>query len=372
MKKFLRIGWVITCIIVLAFYTISCLTVVISPSAFSFISLFALVFPFIFLAAFLCALSLLLIHKKTALLVIAAIFMLGFKNLANTVAINSGKWDMEKAPNSLRILTWNVEQFVSLAPQNKPQAQTRVHMLNAISQYNPDILCFQEYLDVFGDGYSYMSVKKELDSLGYRYSYVSNDTVITTWAPIIVFQGCAIYSKTPLVDSSRVNLAHILSKENLIYTDIKFNNRPLRIITGHLSSFRLYADTLKTGTHKSIYELTFERKHSIEYKIRETEIEHKREVGIIRDVIAKSPHPVVYCGDINSTPATYTYNTLRGDLQDAFLQKGAGLGGTFYKLPSTIRIDVCLPDKSLQVLQCTVPQLYLSDHFPVVTDVTWK
>jgi len=175
-----------------------------------------------------------------------------------------------------------------------------------------------------------------------------------------------------LLDSNRVNLAHAVLNENLIYTDVTFNQHPLRVITGHLSSFRLYGDTLKTGTRKSIYELTFERKHSIEYKIRETEIEHKREVGIIRNVIGKSPYPVVYCGDINSTPATYTYNTLRGNLQDAFLQRGCGLGGTFYKLPSTIRIDVCLPDKRLQVLQCTVPQLYLSDHFPVVTDVTWK
>ena len=372
MKKFLRISWVVICVAVLAFYAISCLTSVINPYSFSFISLFALLFPFVFLAAFLCAVSLLFIHKKTALIVLVAIFILGFKNLSNTVALNSGNWDMKKAPNSLRILTWNVEQFVSLAPQDKPQAQTRVQMLNAIHAYSPDVLCLQEYIDVFGDGFSYMSVKKELDSLGYRYSYVSNDTVVKTWAPIIVFQGCAIYSKTPLVDSSRVNLAHTVSKENLIYTDIKFNNRPLRIITGHLSSFRLYADTARTGTHKNIYELTYERKHSIEYKIRETEIEHKREVAIIRGVIDTSTYPVVYCGDINSTPATYTYNVLRGDLQDAFLQKGAGLGGTFYKLPSTIRIDVCLPHKSLKVLQCTVPQLYLSDHFPVVTDVTWR
>src|SRR5260221_376118 len=71
-------------------------------------------------------------------------------------------------------------------------------------------------------------------------------------------------------------------------------------------------------------------------------------------------------------PSSNTYQFLRGNLQDAFLEKGSGLGTTFYKIAPTLRIDVCLPDNRLQVLQCTVPQLYLSDHFPVVTDLAWK
>jgi len=373
MKKVIKTGWVIICVFVFAAYLVSCLTPFINPQHFSFISIFALSFPFIFLAAFICCLTLLFIQKKTALFLLCVIFIGGFKNLSNTIALNTGKWEMKKDTGSVRIMTWNVEDFVNLYRQNYSGAKPRIEMLKKIHEYNPDILCLQEYRyfkgaisDVFA------SPSEELDSLGYIYSYTSNDSIFKQYFPTVIFEGSAIYSRIPLIDSNRINITKERKNENLIYTDILLHNKRLRIFTGHLLSLGLYSDTAKEGTNKNIYEVTFERKHWIEYKIREAEIEHNKEVAIIRDAIAKSPYPVIYCGDINSTPATYTYNKLRGNLQDAFLEKGFGLGGTFYKLPSTIRIDVCLPDKKFKVQQCTVPQLYLSDHFPVVTDVTWR
>ena len=95
-------------------------------------------------------------------------------------------------------------------------------------------------------------------------------------------------------------------------------------------------------------------------------------MNIIRNAVQQSPYPVVYCGDINATPASYTYRFLRGGLQDAFLQKGSGIGNTFSELLPTLRIDMCFPAKEFSVLQCTTVYEKLSDHYPVITDIQWK
>jgi len=185
--------------------------------------------------------------------------------------------------------------------------------------------------------------------------------------------GVALYSKFPLIDSARIKMNRE-PHENFIYADILFNKRPLRIFTARLQSFELYTDTAEGNySDDNIYEITYKRRKATQYKIRETEVKHQKEVSVIRKAIDKSPYPVIYCGDLNTTPTSYNYRYLRGrNLQDAFLEKGSGIGNTFYKLGPTLRIDVCFADTSLQVLQCTREKKELSDHYHVITDIKWK
>ena len=82
--------------------------------------------------------------------------------------------------------------------------------------------------------------------------------------------------------------------------------------------------------------------------------------------------PAVYCGDVNSVPTSYTYHHLRGNFQDAFLEKGSGIGRTFYKIVPTLRIDYIFTDKQFKIEQCTVAGKKISDHYPVITDLQWK
>lgn len=120
------------------------------------------------------------------------------------------------------------------------------------------------------------------------------------------------------------------------------------------------------------YKIPNTKKQVTLYTITETEAQHEKEVAVIRNQIDKSPYAGIYCGDINATPASYTYNKLKANMQDAFLQKGAGFGATYYGFLYTLRIDVCLVAAQLKTMQCTIPRVRLSDHFPVVTDVSWR
>lgn len=374
MRKILKAAWIVVSGFIIIVYFLSCFTPFVSPQKISFFSLLAILFPYLFIIALLCSIAFFFINKRIAIALLLITLVAGFKNMHNSVALHSGRWQMQKNSNSLRIMSWNVEGFVNLFEQNDPLAETRVAMLKAIGRYKPDVLCIQELLNV-DNSKKRVSLRKELDSLGFIYSFFSNDTIEAHAAKhgvVTITRGVALFSRLPFTDSARININAGYRPENMIYADINFNNRPVRIFTAHLRSFEIYTDTAKYDEDENIYQVTYKRKRSAQYKIRQVESAHAKEVAIIRNVIDKSPYPVIYCGDINSTPASYTYNALRGNLQDAFLEKGAGLGVTFYKLFYTLRIDVCLPDNKLDVLQCTVPQLYLSDHFPVVTDVGWR
>lgn len=288
------------------------------------------------------------------------------------MAFNRGEsWKMQKDPQTLRVMTWNAEGFINPLPPSNPAAEPRMQMLKTICAFQPDILCVQEYRNIENAKWA-VPVKNEIVSLGYKYFYSSEDSVFH-WRKTIHTFGVAIFSKIPLTGSRRITISTDTRTEKLAYADIIFNDKPVRIFTAHLVSFYLYGDTTQESKNgDDIYKITYKRKRSIQSKIRETEVQHEKEVQIIRKVLAESTHPVIYCGDLNTTPASYNYRILRDGLQDAFLEKGSGIGGTFYKLAPTLRIDVCLADKSFSVVQSKVIQRELSDHYPVITDLQWK
>jgi endonuclease/exonuclease/phosphatase family metal-dependent hydrolase len=358
-------------------YLISSFSSFIPPEDFSFISLFALGYPYI-LAAFIIGMIICFFVKRKSAYVMLIILPAGYFNFVNTFALRSEiLWKTEKDSTTLRVMTWNVQSFANYLHRKKTRSQyrtTRTAMLTIIHDYDPDVLCFQEYRNV-ENAKRRIPVKRQLDSLGYKYSFCSDDKAGPLFdnSAARVEEGVAIFSKFPIVDSSKINI-NPEKNEHLISADILFNNKPVRIFTAHLQSFTIYADTTRQkDSTENIYEITYKRRKVASYKIRETELKHQEEVNTIRKSIDTTKYPVIYCGDLNSTPASYNYRYLMGkNLQDAFLKKGSGIGNTFYKLGPTLRIDVCLADTAFAIEQCKRERKKLSDHYPVITDLKWK
>jgi len=69
-------------------------------------------------------------------------------------------------------------------------------------------------------------------------------------------------------------------------------------------------------------------------------------------------------------PNSYPYETIGKGLQDAFVVKGAGFGRTFTGISPTLRIDNIFVDKQLSINQFTRITKKLSDHFPIITDIS--
>ena len=90
----------------------------------------------------------------------------------------------------------------------------------------------------------------------------------------------------------------------------------------------------------------------------------------IKNEMNKSPYAVVVCGDFNDVPNSYAYYTVGKGLQNTFNKKGAGIGRTFSHISSTLRIDHIFADKRFTVTQFVRNKKKISDHFPIVTDLT--
>ncbi len=365
MKKFLKPAWNIVSISLLVLFIISCFSSFIAPLTFSYITFFALAFPYLFLVTLIVALINLYIRKRLAVIMLVCLPP-GLFNLSHTIAFNfPQKFNNKKDSITLRVMTWNVQDFVDLTEKSVARSK----MLRVITEKNPDVLCVQEYTNVEGGRWR-ISVRRELDSLGYIYHLFSNDQISTNRFDAVVMRGSAIFSKIPFTDSGRISIRNDGVNEHLVYANIKFNNRLVRIYTAHLASYQLYKDT--DNVNRDVYQITYDRKRAIQYKLREVEQLHQREAEIIDSALSKAVLPVIYCGDMNSTPCTYTYQLLKNDFYDAFLEQGSGIGATFYKVLPMLRIDYCLTDKRFKIKNCTVIQQKLSDHYPVITDVQWK
>ena len=96
---------------------------------------------------------------------------------------------------------------------------------------------------------------------------------------------------------------------------------------------------------------------------------HFEQARLIKSELNKSALPFVFCGDLNSVPASYVYQHISKNLNDAFLSTGFGFGGTYDSISPTLRIDVVLMDQRLKSTQHQTPHLHLSDHYPNLVDI---
>lgn len=347
-------------------YILCALSSYLSPSVCFFTDALALAFPFVLLALLIVMASSFFFNKRIAKLS-ALVLLTGFVNIKNSIAFHPfATKPAEKSDTTLKVLTWNVFFFLNDHEiRNDTIGNKRREMINTIVDANADVLCFQEYLS-YNDGRGLVSMNHILDSLGYKHKVFSNDhsyKVAGGYSEL----GAMLFSRLPIADSGRIAF-HNVNQEHAPFADVVVKGRKVRVIAAHLASLGLYNDTVNTGQgSENVYKLSYKRKGSIARKIKRTALEHEKEAAILDSAFKASPYPVVFCADMNSVPPSYTYRKVRGNLQDAFLKKGFGLGQTYDALSPTLRIDVCFADKRLTVQDCKTERVHLSDHFPVIT-----
>jgi len=226
---------------------------------------------------------------------------------------------------------------------------------------DPDILCIQEYSAHFSDTYL---TEKDLVNIFKKYPYHHVHFQVNTGRS---YFGNATFSKYPITSKQTVNFeSHYNSA---IYSDINIKGKTIRIFNCHLESnyitekdkvlaMRL-KDNFDTDNLKGTT-MHFSRKLGTAYKIRSKQAE------IVSGQIKASPHPVMVVGDFNDLPSSYAYTTIRGDLQDAFVKKGFGLGWTFTDALLRFRIDHILYNPALELKSFKLDNnVHYSDHFPL-------
>ncbi len=371
LRKFTKRTLVILNIVVALFYLLACLSPYLNPSTFWFMGFLGVGFPILFVLVAGFLVFWLILRKKLVYISLLAI-VLSIKSISNVFAFhfNEKEWSA-KEDGALRIMTWNIRRFIPVGKEHLEEVKEINRYKEIIAQYNPDVLCLQEYFT--GLNVNYPDNEKTLRDMGYRYSSFSRD--YTWWfGNGTVVSGPVIFSKYPIIDSGRITFATSgYSSESLVYATVKKGADSIKVICTHLQSFTFTAKDYRNiekikNQEDSALDATrgIIRKMKIAFKLRGEQVDE------IKKFADASAVPEIIAGDFNDVPNSYAYHSLCNNRDDAFLKTGFGFGRTYPGFFPTLRIDFFLADPRFEILQFKRIEKKLSDHYPLVMDIKVK
>jgi endonuclease/exonuclease/phosphatase family metal-dependent hydrolase len=371
-RNFTRRLFVISNIVAVTLFLLACANTFLHPGRWYLISLLGLIFPLLLLIVLtLFVTSLFFPSCRRWSLVSLVALVLGWSNIHSFWAFHMGKgFQSEKPPHTLRILTWNIRSFDDYITRKTGASGHKPKMMEFIGQQNADVVCLQEF-------YNARKPKNQDDNLSwirnrlhYPYCYFSKDYARYDGS---YEGGVIIFSRYPFADSLLLRYPReekINTSESLIAADIIVGKDTVRVFTTHLQSVLFRSkDFHDIEIIKNVEDSILLASRSIAKKLHHAFRLRGNQAEQVRAMLDKSPHPAVICGDFNDVPNSYTYFTIRGGWQDAFITKGFGIGRTYVHISPTLRIDYILTDPRLSIVQCRKFSLPYSDHNPVIADL---
>lgn len=374
LRKFTgRLFLVLNGLVVLLFL-LACANSFLHPGRWWLISLLGLGFPYLLLLVFCFLLATLFMRpfRRWSLLSLAAL-LIGWFNIRHFVALHPGNHFTLSHDSSarLRILTWNIRSFDQSVAKKHSLVPNRAAMLDFIRDQEADVLCLQEFYEPLTRHGLESNIYYIQNQLHYPFYYFSRDYT----RPGLFAAGVIIFSRFPIVDSflheySRPN--GFRTTESLIAADILVGGDTIRVYTTHLQSVLFGRKEFRDiEIIKNVDDSIVDASRSIVRKLRDAFRHRADQAEEVRARLDSCPYPALICGDFNDVPNSYTYSTIRGGWQDAWLQKGFGIGRTYKNISPTLRIDYILTDRRFDVLQCQKVATPWSDHNPVEADLGW-
>ncbi len=353
---------VLTIIVSVAFLFV-CIVPFASPTYFWWVGFAGLSAPYLILLLQFAMIFWLFAKPRLALIPLF-VLIIGYQQIGVVFAYHfKTSFSKKKLPETLRIVNWNVQSFNGLTNNKNTKKLVRNDIAEGIEKLNADVVCLQE----FNHSYNEEGNNISLFTSKFPYYYFSKDYKRNKG---VYYSGCIIFSKYPVIDSGKTKYPRA---ESLIYVDILKGSDTIRIYTTHLQSFKFkpndYNDIDKI---KDQEENALLASKNIFNKMKPAFKRRGVQADIVKAAMAQSPYPTIICGDFNDVPNSYTYFTIKGEKQDAFLRKGFGIGRSFIAIAPTLRIDYILPDKQFEVQQFDMVDEGLSDHIMLVSDVKLK
>ena len=325
---------------------LSYLSPYISPTFFWPISFFGLVFPILYLVNLTFFIYWLIGFKKP-MWANLIILLIGIGNISNYFGTSPNSNSSEE---NTKILSYNVRLF------NRygwiPKENVREDIFAFFTEEDADILCIQEFY-----------TPNEIPDLNYPYRHIGLQNKKSQW-------HMAIYSKYPQIKKKTVSIKGERMNNTCIYSDMIINEDTIRVYNIHLAS-----NWFKNSDYSFIQnpqkEKIKEGLKGIASRLKNSFIKRAEEVAVIKEHIKTSPYPIILCGDFNDTPLSFAYNSIKGDLVDAFTVCGKGIGDSFVKIPA-LRIDYIFHDEELKSSNYKKHKKVLSDHYAVSCDIRWE
>ena len=248
----------------------------------------------------------------------------------------------DDSKSGINVATYNVALFGREINGFKAE-----DILSVMKNHQVDVLCMQEYMETSGD-------KKNSENYLHYFSAKAtgrNDMVI--------------YSRYPIVDSLAIDFGQ--TNNSAMWADIDVNGKVIRVFNVHLQT---------TGINRALHQASKRKAEGIDVEhnallrhiyggYTQGMIVRAQQADIMAAEIAKSPHPVIVCGDFNDVPYSYVYRTMKGDLVDGFKECGNGFMYTMREGMKRVRIDYIFHSKQMEGVKYYKHQASYSDHLPV-------
>ncbi len=369
LKRFFRIAFISANLVAVILYLMACLVPFINSGKSWFIAMLGLAFPLLFLVVT-CFFVYWTFRRSGWAWVCLIVLVLSWQQVSVMFSFHFPKKFTETKPaGTLRVLTWNLSNWGGSNRSDGKKADYQEEMTDVIKKSNADVVCLQEYV--------YLKNKKIQDTIppalqesGYKYSYFVQTHYTYRIYKITIITAVAIISKYPITDTAHFFYNYDDFAEPVIYADVKVNDETVRVFSAHLQSV-MFEDSHYQALHdlKNPTKASLAGSKAIAYRLRNAYVKRSGQAELINQKVKASPHPVVVCGDFNDVPNSYSYFTAKGNLQDAFLKKGAGFGKTLRIISPTLRIDYILADKKFDVKQYHKIEVPYSDHYPILADL---
>ena len=268
--------------------------------------------------------------------------------------------DHRSASKNIRIMAYNIRGFIGA----KPSSQTVDSITTLIEKEHPDVVNLEEFAINIDDQLKIYSSLKNAIKPGYYYykpyDYTQYDS-----------SGVAIFSKYPIVSKGEVLSPKDPIQTQAIFVDLKKNKGIFRIYCVHLQSTHFNPDDhayLRKLTHSG--KVNLKKIKLVESKLKDAFIKRSYQASAIKKHMDKCPYPYVIAGDFNDTPNSFAVTTIAGNLKNAFVEKGNGLGFTYYGDFPNVQIDYILTSRQFNVLSYRRIIKEYSDHYPIISDLS--
>jgi endonuclease/exonuclease/phosphatase family metal-dependent hydrolase len=286
--------------------------------------------------------------RKAYLLMSLTCVLLGWSHLTAIYAFRLPQ-SGEKA--DLRVMSYNVYTLRRVIHRDEvtlegPRAGEFIGFMNSLEP--SDVLCTQECPERI--------TRAIATGLRYPHTYT--------------VRGTAILSRYPLLAQGAIRFEN--STNSVAWADIQVEGQRLRIYSVHLQSNQISGDAARLKETGDLQEReTWVGIKGILRKYKRATQRRAEQAEQLAAHIAKSPYPVVVCGDFNDTPVSFAYRRIVGsaDLADSFREKGSGPGFTYGGVLPALRIDYILTDPRLSLLNHDRYRESFSDHFPVLCEI---
>lgn len=179
--------------------------------------------------------------------------------------------------------------------------------------------------------------------------------------------GMAIFSKYPLINKKVIDFNHRGS--NLcLYADLVAKKDTVRVYNCHLQSIRFGQEDYKL-MNRIGYDIEEEDASGLKKILSRLKIAFTKrasQADTVAASIRSSSYPLIFCGDFNDTPSSYSYKTISENLCDAFCESGSGFGSTYVGPFPAFRIDFIFHSPQLKSYDFSTIKQKLSDHYPLV------